>query len=86
MPIFERKKLVVILKFEHLHVGGGVPLSFAVLARCLSFLGTGSVVSVFRHLSPSCEGIPAGQPTCMSPGIKNSDEEVPAGGPMSPGV
>ena len=43
-------------------MGGGVPFSFAVLARCLSFLGTVSVVSVLRRLSPNCEGIPAGRP------------------------
>ena len=43
-----------------------------------------SVISVLRRLSPNCEGIPAGQP--MSPGVKNNDKEVPAGGRTSPGV
>lgn len=62
----------------------GTPFSFAVLARCLNFLGIVSVVSMLRRLSPRCEGIPAGGP--MSPGVKNSDEEMPAGGPMYPGV
>ena len=61
-------------------MGGGVPFSFAVLAQCLSFLGSVSVVSVLRRLSPSCAGGP------MSPGVINSDEGMPAGGPMSPGV
>ena len=65
-------------------MGGDVPFSFAVLARCLSFFGTVSVVSVLGRLSPNCEGIPAGRP--MSPGVKSNDEEVPAGGPMSSGV
>ena len=48
-------------------MGGGVPFSFAVLARCLSFFGTVSVASVLKRLSPSCEGVPAGGP--MSPGV-----------------
>ena len=43
-------------------MGGVVPFSFAVLARCLSFLGTVLVVSVLRRLSPSCEEIPVGGP------------------------
>ena len=64
-------------------MGAGVPFSFAVLAQCLSFLGTVSVPSVLRHLSPSCEGVPAGGP--ISPGVKNGDEDLSAGGPMSPG-
>ena len=48
-------------------IGEGVPFSFTVLARCLSFLGTMSVVSVFRRLSPSCEEISVSGP--MSPGV-----------------
>ena len=45
----------------------GIPFSFAVLAQCLSFLESVSVVSVLWRLSPSCEGMPTGGP--MSPGV-----------------
>ena len=61
-----------------------VTFCLANVCSYLSFPGTVLVVSVSRRLSPNCEGIPAGRP--MSPGVKNNDKEVSAGGPMSHGV